>query len=315
MRLLIALLLALMAAPVSAQVAPGIFTTLKTTDTTANSLLVGCAVGSSTCTGGIKSGPVVATTGTFSGAVQVTGGSAAVGTMRFGSNTLIFQGGTSGYQWNSSAAGSLATLSDAGALSVPNVGTHVFGGGGTVTNSIIRLNGGSGTGIGGYIQLQRNGTQSALIGDRAGLTASGTSADLILFAETSNAIGFMTNGSTTQKFGINANGDWLKGSNIMDSTGTPTVASGFRTGNSISGNDYAFTIQVGTSGGAATSGVVNFGRTWTNTPHCVAQSYFSDVTPAVMASAVAVATTTQAQISFTSTSSNFMVITVLCRGV
>jgi hypothetical protein len=69
-RWLLAILL--LAAPVSAQVRPGAFTTVTTTDTTANSLLVGCAVGSTTCTGGIKSGPISGSTGTFSGNVTMS---------------------------------------------------------------------------------------------------------------------------------------------------------------------------------------------------------------------------------------------------
>jgi hypothetical protein len=48
-------------------------------------------------------------------------------------------------------------------------------------------------------------------------------------------------GSSTGRFAINANGDWLKGSNIMDSTGTPTIASGFG-GGSITGTDSAFIV-------------------------------------------------------------------------
>lgn len=56
----------LIATPVFAQNKPGKFTTLTTTDTSADSVHVGCAVGSSTCTGGIKAGP-----GVFSGAVNV----------------------------------------------------------------------------------------------------------------------------------------------------------------------------------------------------------------------------------------------------
>lgn len=48
---------------------PGAFSTLTLTDTTADSLHVGCAVGSSTCTGGIKSGPHTVTTLTASGTI------------------------------------------------------------------------------------------------------------------------------------------------------------------------------------------------------------------------------------------------------
>lgn len=53
-----AVLLVLTAAPASAQ-RPAVYSTLQTTDTTANSILAGCVVGSTTCTGGIKGGALV----------------------------------------------------------------------------------------------------------------------------------------------------------------------------------------------------------------------------------------------------------------
>lgn len=62
----------LLASPVAAQVRPGNFSTLNTTDTSADSLHVGCAVGSSTCTGGIKAGPITATTIAATGAITGT---------------------------------------------------------------------------------------------------------------------------------------------------------------------------------------------------------------------------------------------------
>ncbi len=56
-------------AAAAAQLRPGVFTTLQTTDTTANSLLVGCALGSTTCTGGVKAGQV-----SLSGGMAISGG-------------------------------------------------------------------------------------------------------------------------------------------------------------------------------------------------------------------------------------------------
>jgi hypothetical protein len=62
LRLLVCALLTLTAAPsvVWGQAVPrsAIHTTVQTTDTSANSLLVGCASGSTTCTGGIKAGSI-----------------------------------------------------------------------------------------------------------------------------------------------------------------------------------------------------------------------------------------------------------------
>lgn len=57
LRYVLCFLLLYSPAVVQAQPRPGAFTTVQTTDTTANSLLVGCAVGSTSCTGGIKAGP------------------------------------------------------------------------------------------------------------------------------------------------------------------------------------------------------------------------------------------------------------------
>jgi hypothetical protein len=67
-RHLLSLLVAfsLSAHALQAQPRPMAATTLTTTDTTANSMLVGCAVGSTTCTGGVKAGA-----GAFGGAVTV----------------------------------------------------------------------------------------------------------------------------------------------------------------------------------------------------------------------------------------------------
>jgi len=55
---------------------PGAFTTVTTTDTTANSVLVGCAVGSTSCSGGLKAGSLAltgaATVGTTLGVTGAT---------------------------------------------------------------------------------------------------------------------------------------------------------------------------------------------------------------------------------------------------
>jgi hypothetical protein len=159
-------------------------------------------------------------------------------------------------------------------LSVTGAGTHVMGGGGTSTSSVLRLNGASGTGIGAFLQLQKNGTTFADFGNRAAIIGSGTSSDAVLFADTGNAIGFMTNGSTSEKWGINSAGDHTFGASqhISDSSGTPTIGSGGGSSPSIAGTDYAFIYTFGTSAGSPSTGVVNFGHTWTTTPVCVGTS-------------------------------------------
>lgn len=65
--------LVLLAAPMQAQNRPLSASTLTTTDTSANSLLVGCEVGTTTCTGGIKSGTIT-TSNTGASSLDVGGG-------------------------------------------------------------------------------------------------------------------------------------------------------------------------------------------------------------------------------------------------
>lgn len=67
-RLLLTLAFLLLPSQTFAQLAPIAATTVQTTNTGAESLKVGCAVGSSTCTGGIKAGAIDA-----SGTMAVTG--------------------------------------------------------------------------------------------------------------------------------------------------------------------------------------------------------------------------------------------------
>jgi hypothetical protein len=116
--------------------------TLQTTDTSANSLLVGCTVGSTTCTGGIKAGPISGTTAavtalTLSGANTQAGPSAF-----FNSNLFTFSGGTSGYQFNNQANGvGLFTISNTGLFSfngkwgVNVAGDHTFGASANIADS------------------------------------------------------------------------------------------------------------------------------------------------------------------------------------
>lgn len=69
---LLSLAFALLPAMASAQLAPGAFTTVQTTDTSITSLKVGCAVGSASCSGGIKAGPIDVSSITTAGAIGIT---------------------------------------------------------------------------------------------------------------------------------------------------------------------------------------------------------------------------------------------------
>lgn len=324
MRLLIALLLALMAAPVSAQVAPGIFTTLKTTDTTANSLLVGCAVGSTTCTGGIKAGPIVGTTGTFSGAVSTAALTATQVTVN-GVGIIASDGRIPAISSTYFASLSGANLTGVALLASVNTftaaGAHTWSGAGN--NSLNVRNTSAGAAQEALINLGNDTSASTAIlktfsstfttsnyeiADGALLRATAAGGLQLAATHASGVIGLWT--GSTRRFAVDTSGNWLNGSNIMDSTGTPTIASGFGTSPSISGTDYAFTV---TNGNPSNNGTVNFGRTWTNAPVCVATTATSGggVGQSV---AVGTVTTTSLIISYSAGGDNGGKTTVHCRG-
>lgn len=89
----------------AAQPAPLVGTTLTTTSTSADSVHVGCAVGSSTCTGGIKAGPIDVSSVVSAGAVTIASSTPAdtsfklynaSGTLKWNGTTLAIGGSISG---------------------------------------------------------------------------------------------------------------------------------------------------------------------------------------------------------------------------
>jgi len=264
-------LLSWLLVPVAAQVRPGLFSTLVTTDTTANSLLVGGTAGGTTGTGGIKAG-------------QMTLG-----------------GGTA-----------ITSSSNIALLNANNVftatGNHTFGPGGTGTGTTLNVNGANASGAGGLFQIQKNGGTTIQIGHKSAVFAAGTAADLSILAPASSGIGFFTNNTNTERWGINSAGDHTFGSSshIADSSGTPVIASGFgSSGNSIAGNDYAFAVSSG--GSAGVTGTVTFGHTFSSAPVCVAAN-------SAASSAIVVSTTTTQVTLTVGTGTLATPVYVLCRG-
>lgn len=152
-----------------------------------------------------------------------------------------------------------------------------------------------------------NSTGSGLGSGAYGMTMYGAAAAGISIRanHASGSINLKVNGNTT-RFAINASGDWLKGSSILDSVGTPSVTSGFGSGASVTkGLDYGFIVNTGST--SSTGGVVTFGRTYTSAPVC--QATWS----AYAAGGVdSVATTTTVTFAYgAATSAN---IYVHCRG-
>lgn len=116
--------LLLLAMPAAAQ-RPLLATTVQTTDTTANSVLVGCAVGSTTCTGGVKAGPIAGSTVTATGvgsfgSVAVTSGVTVGGTLGVtGITTLAAALGGTSATFSGTVTGNLFSGSGASLTSIP----------------------------------------------------------------------------------------------------------------------------------------------------------------------------------------------------
>lgn len=312
MRKLILLIALLAAVPAFAQERPIAGTTVQTTDTTANSVLAGCAVGSTTCTGGVKAGLVT----------LATGQAGATGPTVYANATqLVWAGGSAGYLWNATNnSTALMTLTNAGLLTLSGSATHAITAtfnstlGWTVTNS---SNGGSANSAmslvndGGTqgILMQAGTTYTGVAAYQAATALRGTAANGIHIAaeHASGGIKFYT-GGTNLRWGINSAGDHLFGasSHISDSSGTPVIASGFGSGaNTIAGADYAFVVNSG--GAAGVTGTVTFGHTWSTAPVCVAAN-------SAASSAIVIGTTTTTVTLTVGTGTLATPVYVLCRG-
>ena len=153
-RAVLIVLFLLLAAPAWAQIRPGAFTVVTTTDTSANSLLVGCTVGSTTCTGGIKAGPVASSTLTTTGAATVgnaltvsAGGASITGTVGITGDTTVIGG--------LGVTGSLTVVSGASVGTSLSVGTTL-----TVTGVITgssQINAGAGMNVSGGMTIANTG--------------------------------------------------------------------------------------------------------------------------------------------------------------
>jgi len=147
-------------------------------------------------------------------------------------------------------------------------------------------------------------TNTGSITLKSGLNAAtagniGFSSSSILNAQSNGDINFRNNAGTgfTSLSIVN---------DIIFNASTPTIGSGFGgAGVAIAGNSSAFQVTVG-AGGAA-SGVVNFGTSFTNTPHCIA----SDRTTANLMRTSSAATNT---ITITGTMVAADVLDVICMG-
>ena len=217
-------------------------------------------------------------------------------------------------------------LSAVGVLSVPINTTHTMGtaGAGTAATGLNIIGQESGASGGAFIKFTRNATTIGFLGSKNVISGGTPTNAFQLYSSHADGVEAMADnaagtfriatGGTTTRFAVNANGDWLKGSNIMDSTGTPTINSGFKTSPSVAGTDYAFDVTVGTGGGATTGGDVAFGRTWTTAPVCVGNTALTNISPNTPVLTTISTSTTIATISFTSSTNDNIRVRVLCRG-
>lgn len=237
LRLASLLLMGLMAAPAAAQVRPGNFSTLNTVDNGVDSLHVGCAVGSSACTGGIKAGPIVASQVTVNsvGIIATDGRIPAISSTYF------------------------ASLSGANLTGVALLASaNIFTGQPQISNATN----------GGEWRVNAAGAQVGGLATPLTVTGSGSATDLLLYVVGANSMRFRVNGA--DRWGINFAGDLTFGASadLALSAGTPTKTSGFGTGATVSGSDYVFTFTQGST--ANVGGLVTFGHTFANAPWCLA---------------------------------------------
>ncbi len=214
-----------------------------------------------------------------------------------------------------------ANLSVAGVLTVSGFGTHTVSTGAAGSNSLMVANTTSGTANYAYLGATAGTTNIYIEAFSQAWTTAGLNVQAGATIETggvgglslvtTNASGALRLGTNSLlRWGINAAGDWTQGasSNIADSAGVPTILSGFGTGPTIAGNDYAFVITEGT--GDNTGGSVTFGHTWTNPPICVASQSNTSI-PVAMGVRT---TTTTAIFENASSPGTGLLILVLCRS-
>lgn len=176
----------------------------------------------------------------------------------------------------------------------------------------------SGTGAYASEQITAGTTVATVLSHSQGFTTSGINiaASVLITGngaggvtlgaqDAAGVIRFVTGGAATVHAQLDATGNWILGTaNITDAIATPTIASGFGSGSTITGKVYAFIVTLGTSPGGG--GTVTFNATFANTPSCVAS-----VTSAGVTVQVAPSTT---QLIIATNGSVGEKLYVLCRG-
>lgn len=96
-----------------------------------------------------------------------------------------------------------------------------------------------------------------------GLTDVTTSTSGLSWSVASGSLSVLNTSTETIRWDGNSHMNFLKGTQ----TAAPTITAGCGTSPTVTGNDSAFVLNVGT-GGTATSCTVTFNKSFTNVPHC-----------------------------------------------
>jgi hypothetical protein len=168
----------------------------------------------------------------------------------------------------------------------------------TNSSSFVFTNTGGSTYVGADNSVGSNFGTGA---NYAGVLFTSSTGGLSIETSLGAPIRFLTTGAL--RWGINSAGDFTVGASahIALSNGTPSIASGFGTGASVVGSDYAFFVLTGSS--ASTSGTVNLGHTFSNAPACTANPSATD-----MGTIAITTTTTQVVFTYTSTTSHTIIV-------
>ncbi len=232
------------------------------------------------------SGPATLTAGTFAGS-----GTSLTGVGLLGSVNTFTAFGT--HTWSSSgAAGNL--------LSVVNTTS------GTTSNAgVVATAGTTPSAMTSYSQGYTTGSYDI----QASTVFSGGGANGVSVVSGGGPIRFWPAGTLRAQY--TASGNYVLGSstNITDSVGAPSIASGFGSpGQSITGVDYAIVITNGTN---SSGGVVNFGNIYAHAPACtVSANTGTGFTPSVTTSTTQLTITSYMSETYTSGTK----IYVLCRS-
>ncbi len=254
---MIPIALVLTACTTFAQNRPGAFSSVTTTDATAASVCAGCPIGSTTPANdsGVTAASVILKNATPS---NTTNKLYNVGGTPFFNGLALAFGSISGTTGTIPKFTASTTLGD-GPIAVSGTVATMTG---TLASTLKMNSNTTGTVVSGIADGLNIGTWDTIGFDSAKLDIGGYRSSQW------TSMAFWLSGAQVARYDTSGNYVLGSGTNITDSTGTPSINAGCGTSPTIVGKDYAFVITIGT-GGTDFSCSVLFGRTFANVPACV----------------------------------------------